>query len=67
MRGRLWPSRRRSGHGMRGQMQPSRRRRGKRREEGRVEAREGEELCLAIPALDLHGVIQQRGAGAGGR
>jgi hypothetical protein len=42
-------------YGMRGRMQPSRWRRGKRREKGWVEAREGKELCLAIPPLDLHG------------
>jgi hypothetical protein len=36
-------------------MQPSRRWHGKRREEGRVEACEGEELRLVVSPLDLHG------------
>jgi hypothetical protein len=36
-------------------MQPSRRWHGKRREEGRVEACEDEELRLVVLPLDLHG------------
>jgi hypothetical protein len=76
VRGRMRPSRQ-SSHGVRGRMQPSRRRRRERQEDEWLEAREGEELRLAVLPLNLHGarpscevletaagdVLRRRGAG----
>jgi hypothetical protein len=55
MRGQLRASRQRSSHDVRGWMQPPWQRCDKRGEEGRVEARESEELHLVVSPLDLHG------------